>query len=54
MLAALMLAAVWQMRRRPVMTGILLPFFVASLVNSAEGAFGYAFVTLEIMGPSMA
>ena len=48
-LAALMLAAVWQMRRTPVMTGILLPFFVASLVNSAEGTFGYAFVALGIM-----
>jgi hypothetical protein len=48
-LGSLMLAAVWRMRRRPEMAAILLPFFVASLVNSAEGPFAYAFVALGIM-----
>lgn len=48
-LGSVMLAAVWRMRRRPEMAAILLPFFVASLVNSAEGPFAYAFVALGIM-----
>jgi hypothetical protein len=34
-LAVLMITAAWRMRRRPEMCAILLPFFVASLVNSA-------------------
>jgi hypothetical protein len=34
-LAVMMLVAMWRMRRRPVMTALLLPFFVASLVNSS-------------------
>jgi hypothetical protein len=48
-LGVLMLAATCRMRRRPVMTALLLPFFVTALVNSAEGAFEYAFVALGIM-----
>jgi hypothetical protein len=48
-LGSLMLAAVWRMRRRPEMSAILLPFFAASLINSAEGPFEYAFVALGIM-----
>jgi hypothetical protein len=46
---ALMLTAVWRMRRRPQMCAILLPFFVTSSINSAEYTFEYAFVALGIM-----
>ena len=49
LLAVLMLAAVWRLRRRPQMCAILLPFFVTSLVNSAEGYFEYQFVALGII-----
>jgi hypothetical protein len=49
LLGALMVIAVWRMRRRPHMCAILLPFFVASLINSAEGSFEYGFVALGIM-----
>lgn len=48
-LGVLMVIALWRMRRRPQMTAILLPFFVTSLVNSAEGSFEYGFVALGIM-----
>lgn len=48
-LGVLVLAALWRMRHRQAMTAVLLPFFVASLVNSAEGSFEYAFVALGIM-----
>jgi hypothetical protein len=48
-LAVLMLVAVWRMRRHPQMCAILLPFFVASLINSAEGTFEYKFVALGIV-----
>jgi hypothetical protein len=48
-LAGLMLTAVWRMRKRPQMSAMLLPFFVASLVNSAEGNFEYGFVALGII-----
>jgi hypothetical protein len=34
-LAVLMLAAAWRMRRFPQLSAILLPFFAAALVNSA-------------------
>jgi hypothetical protein len=40
--------AVWRTRRRPQICAILLPFFVASLINSAEGSFEYGFVALGI------
>jgi hypothetical protein len=49
LLGALMVIAVWRMRRRPQICAILLPFFVASLINSAEGSFEYGFVALGIM-----
>jgi hypothetical protein len=49
LLGALMVVAVWRMRGRPQMCAILLPFFVASLINSAEGNFEYGFVALGIM-----
>ena len=49
LLGALMVIAVWRMRHRPQMCAILLPFFVASLINSAEGSFEYGFVALGIM-----
>jgi hypothetical protein len=49
LLGTLMLIAVWRMRHRPQMCAILLPFFVASLINSAEGSFEYGFVALGIM-----
>jgi hypothetical protein len=48
-LAILMLTSIWRMRTSPVMCAILLPFFVASLVNSAEGSFEYVFVALGVM-----
>jgi hypothetical protein len=48
-LGVLMLTAVWRMRRHTGAAAILLPFFVASLINSAEGAFEYSFVALGIM-----
>ena len=32
----LMIVAVWRMRRNPQMTAILLPFFIATLVNSVR------------------
>ena len=46
-LGALMIAAVWRMRRNQQMTAILLPFFIATLVNSS-GA-DTALVALGIM-----
>ena len=49
LLAILMLTAVWRMRARPLALAVLLPFFVASLINSAEEAFGYQFVVLGIV-----
>jgi hypothetical protein len=48
-LSVLMLAAVWRMRRYSQMCAILLPFFIASLINSAEGTFEYKFVALGIV-----
>ena len=48
-LGVLMLAAVWRMRRHPQICAILLPFFVASLINSAEETFDYKFVALGIV-----
>ena len=45
----LMAIAVWRMRHRPQMCAVLLPFFVAALINSAEGSFEYGFVALGIM-----
>jgi hypothetical protein len=45
----LMLAAIWRMRNDRTMAAILLPFFVASLVNSAEGPFLYVYVVLGVM-----
>ena len=47
--AILMLIAFWRLQRYPVMAAILLPFLIASLLNSAEGSFEYAFVVLGIM-----
>ena len=49
LLGTLMVIAVWRMRRRPQMCAILLPFFVASLINSAGGSFEYGFVALGIV-----
>lgn len=48
-MTALMLTAVWRMHHHPGMTAILLPFFAASLINSAEGSFEYSFVALGIL-----
>jgi hypothetical protein len=48
-LALLMLAAAWRMRHSPLTCAILLPFFIASMINSAEGLFEYSFVALGIM-----
>jgi hypothetical protein len=48
-LGAMMLWAVWRMRHRPDIAALLLPFFIASLINSAEGSFEYAFVALGVM-----
>jgi hypothetical protein len=48
-LGVLMLAAVWRMRRYPQTCAILLPFFVASLINSAEETYEYKFVALGIV-----
>jgi hypothetical protein len=48
LLGNLMVIAVCRMRYRPQMCAILLPFFVASLINSAEGNFEYGFVALGI------
>lgn len=49
LLGSLMVIGVWRMRHRTQMCAILLPFFVASLINSAEGSFEYGFVALGIM-----
>lgn len=49
LLGTLMVIAVWRVRHRPQMCAILLPFFVASLINSAEGSFEYGFVALGIV-----
>jgi hypothetical protein len=46
-LGTIMIVAVWRMRRNPQMTAILLPFFIATLVNSS-GA-DTALVSLGIM-----
>ena len=46
-LAVLMLAAIWRMRRDPAMCAVLLPFFIASLVNSTIP--DYSLVALGIM-----
>ena len=46
-LGAMMIVAVWRMRRNPQMAAILLPFFIATLVNSS-GA-DTALVALGIM-----
>lgn len=46
-LAAMMIAAAWRMRHSPPMTAVLLPFFVASLVNSSIP--DWSFVALGIM-----
>jgi hypothetical protein len=48
-LGIFMLTSAWRMRHRPEMCAILLPFFVASLINSAEGFLEYSFVALGIM-----
>ena len=48
-LAALMLAAIWRMRRHPVLAAVFLPFFAQALTDSAGGPFGYSFVALGIM-----
>jgi hypothetical protein len=48
LLGSLMVIAVCRMRYRPQMCAILLPFFVASLINSAEGNFEYGFAALGI------
>jgi hypothetical protein len=48
-LAVLMAAAAWRMRHHPGTAAILLPFFIAALINSAEGSFEYAFTALGIM-----
>jgi hypothetical protein len=49
LLGALMVIAVWRVRHRPRMCAILLPFFAASLINSAGGNFEYGFVALGIV-----
>ena len=48
-LGILMLIAISWMRRHSRMAAIILPFFVASLINSAEGSFEYSFVALGIL-----
>ena len=47
-LGIFMLLALWRMRDRPEMAAIFVPFFLASLINSAEGSFEYSFVVLGI------
>jgi hypothetical protein len=47
LVVALMVIAAWRMRKSPGMTAVLLPFSVASLVNSAVP--DYSFVVLGIM-----
>jgi hypothetical protein len=46
-LAVLMITAVWRMQRSPAMAAVLLPLFVASLINSAIP--DWSFVALGIM-----
>jgi len=48
-LGAMMIVAVWRMRRNPPMTAILLPFFITALVNSSGAGPEPAFVALGIM-----
>lgn len=49
LLGALMVLSSWRMRTSPETAAILLPFFLAALINSAEGSFEYAFVVLGVM-----
>jgi hypothetical protein len=48
-LGVLMLLGLWRMRDRPDLAAIYVPFFLASLINSAEGSFEYSFIVLGIM-----
>ena len=48
-LGAMMIVAVWRMHRNPRMTAILLPFFIAALVNSSGAGPEPALVALGIM-----
>lgn len=48
-LGILMLLGLWRMRHHPDMAAVFVPFFLASLINSAEGSFEYSFVVLGIM-----
>ena len=47
--SAMMIAAVWRMHRNPRMTAIVLPFFIAALVNSTSAGPGTEFIALGIM-----
>jgi hypothetical protein len=49
-LAVLMIAAAWRMRRFPVLAAVLLPFFVASLVNSAVPDWSLAALGVMLSG----
>ena len=49
MLGAMMIVAVWRMRRNPRMAAILLPFSIEALVNSSGAGPEPAFVALGIM-----
>jgi hypothetical protein len=46
-MAVLMLVALWRMRRSRLMTALLLPFFIAPLVNSSIP--DYSFTVLGIL-----
>jgi hypothetical protein len=45
----LMLTAVWRMRKDPGLCAVLLPFSVATAIDSAEESFAYSFVALGIL-----
>jgi hypothetical protein len=47
-LAVLVLAAVWRVRRLAAMAAVLLPFIAMSLTDSAEGPFAYSLAALAV------
>jgi hypothetical protein len=49
-LAALMLAAAWRVRRNPALAAILLPFLIATLVNSAGADVPFAALAVMLYG----
>ncbi|MGH3257970.1 MAG: hypothetical protein ACRDOU_21690 [Streptosporangiaceae bacterium] len=49
-LVVLLLVAAWRMRVSPVMTALLLPFLVASLVNSSVPDYSFAALAVMLFG----